>query len=253
MGSGDRRRGHARRSLALKLLVSRLLRSERVAAVAGAPHVTNRRNLLCAMQVIEASAIIGLIRRTQAVAGRVGVVAGVLGLFRRDVVVEAGGYRAEMATEDIELTYRLLLAGWHTTFEPDALVGMQVPSNLRALWAQRRRWARGQGGSPACPPAPSGALAPAASVSVGARGARLAVLDPAARDLVPGHGPAVRRRRSRRPGRLGAHAPVLVGDRRRRRRHDPGHDRPESRPALRRPRPPSSCSSPRSIRSRIGC
>jgi biofilm PGA synthesis N-glycosyltransferase PgaC len=50
-----------------------------------------------------------------------------------------------MATEDIDLSWRLLLAGWLTSYEPAALVGMQVPARLPALWAQRRRWARGQG------------------------------------------------------------------------------------------------------------
>jgi poly-beta-1,6-N-acetyl-D-glucosamine synthase len=130
---------------ALRLLIARLLRSPRVVAVAGAPHVTNRRNLLCAMQILEAASIIGLIRRTQAVAGRVGTVAGVLGLFRRDAVLAVGGYDGRMATEDIDLSWRLLLAGWHTTYEPNALVGMEVPSTLRSLWAQRLRWARGQG------------------------------------------------------------------------------------------------------------
>ena len=50
-----------------------------------------------------------------------------------------------MATEDIELTWRLLLAGWETVYEPRALVVMQVPPSLRALWAQRKRWTRGQG------------------------------------------------------------------------------------------------------------
>ncbi|HEY2162132.1 MAG TPA: glycosyltransferase family 2 protein [Solirubrobacteraceae bacterium] len=131
--------------LAPKLLVSRLSRSERIAAVAGGPHVTNRRTLLAGLQILEAASIIGLIRRTQGLIGRVGVVAGVLGLFRRDAVLEVGGYNGRMATEDIDLSWRLLLAGWETTFEPAALVGMQVPVNLKALWAQRKRWARGQG------------------------------------------------------------------------------------------------------------
>ena len=129
--------------LAPKLLVARMDRSPLNAAVGGAPHVTNRGSLLTTMQVLEAVSIIGLIRRTQAVAGRVGVVAGVLGLFRRDAVLGVGGYRSQMATEDIDLTWRLLLAGWHTSYEPEALVGMQAPSTLRSLWAQRRRWARG--------------------------------------------------------------------------------------------------------------
>ena len=130
---------------AFRLLVARICRSPIVVAVAGAPHVTNRGRLLLALQVLEASSIIGLIRRTQALTGRVGIVAGVLGLFRRDRVLEVGGYDPRMATEDIDLTWRLLLAGWHTAYEPRALVGMQVPSTLRALWAQRTRWARGQG------------------------------------------------------------------------------------------------------------
>ena len=56
-----------------------------------------------------------------------------------------GGYDPRMATEDIDLTWRLLLAGWHTAYEPHALVGMQVPSSMRGLWMQRKRWARGQG------------------------------------------------------------------------------------------------------------
>jgi poly-beta-1,6-N-acetyl-D-glucosamine synthase len=130
---------------AIRCLVARLESSPALAAVAAAPHVTNRTDLICAMQVLEAAAIIGLIRRTQSLTGRVGVVAGVLGLFRRDRVMAVGGYDGRMATEDIDLTWRLLLAGWQTAYEPHALVGMQVPSSLRALWAQRKRWARGQG------------------------------------------------------------------------------------------------------------
>jgi biofilm PGA synthesis N-glycosyltransferase PgaC len=130
---------------AVKLLVARIRTSPLLAAVAGAPHVTNRNRFVCAMQVLEAASIIGLIRRTQALTGRVGTVAGVLGLFRRDRVVAVGGFDSRMATEDIDLTWKLLLAGWHTAYEPRALVGMQVPSTLGALWAQRKRWARGQG------------------------------------------------------------------------------------------------------------
>jgi poly-beta-1,6-N-acetyl-D-glucosamine synthase len=130
---------------AIRHLVARMESSPLLAAVAGAPHVTNRTDLICAMQVLESASIIGLIRRTQSLTGRVGTVAGVLGLFRRDRVVEAGGYDPRMSTEDIDLTWRLLIGGWHTAYEPRALVGMEVPSTVRALWAQRKRWARGQG------------------------------------------------------------------------------------------------------------
>jgi biofilm PGA synthesis N-glycosyltransferase PgaC len=128
-----------------KYLVARMLRSRLNAAVAASPHVTNRTNLLCAMQVLEAASIIGLVRRSHALRGRIGTVAGVLALLHRERVLAVGGFRGQMATEDIDLTWRLLLAGWHTTFEPQALIGMQVPAGLSSLWAQRCRWARGQG------------------------------------------------------------------------------------------------------------
>jgi poly-beta-1,6-N-acetyl-D-glucosamine synthase len=130
---------------ALKMLVARMCRSQLLAAIAGAPHVTNRGRFFLAMQILEAASIIGLMRRTQSLTGRVGVVAGVLGLFRRDRVLAVGGYDPRMATEDIDLTWKLLLDGWQTAYEPRALVGMQVPASIRTLWAQRKRWARGQG------------------------------------------------------------------------------------------------------------
>ena len=130
---------------AVRYLVARIESSPVLAAVAGGPHVTNPDRLICAMQVLEAAAIIGLIRRTQSLTGRVGVVAGVLAVFNRDRVMAVGGYDGRMATEDIDLTWRLLIAGWQTAYEPRAVVGMQVPSSLPALWAQRKRWARGQG------------------------------------------------------------------------------------------------------------
>lgn len=130
---------------AIRRLVDKMQSSPMLVAVAGAPHVTNRNRLICALQVLEAASIIGLIRRTQSVTGRVGTVAGVFGLFRRDAVLAVGGYDGKMATEDIDLTWRLLMAGGHTAFEPYAIVGMEVPASLRALWAQRKRWARGQG------------------------------------------------------------------------------------------------------------
>jgi biofilm PGA synthesis N-glycosyltransferase PgaC len=130
---------------ALRRLVARMDQSPLVAAVTGAPHVTNRGRLISAMQVLESASIIGLIRRTQSLSGRVGIVAGVLGMFDRERVLAVGGYDARMSTEDIDLTWRLLMAGWHTAHEPHALVGMQVPTRSRELWAQRTRWARGQG------------------------------------------------------------------------------------------------------------
>ena len=134
------------------------------------------RRLICAMQVLEAAAIIGLIRRTQSLTGRVGVVAGVLGVFRRDRVMAVGGYDGRMATEDIDLTWRLLIAGWQTAYEPRALVGMQVPSSAaRAVGAAQALGARA-GRGPARSPARGLPLAQSPHVAVGHGVGRIADL-----------------------------------------------------------------------------
>jgi biofilm PGA synthesis N-glycosyltransferase PgaC len=48
-----------------------------------------------------------------------------------------------MATEDIDMTWRLQLAGHDVMYEPAALFGMEVPETLPAWWRQRCRWALG--------------------------------------------------------------------------------------------------------------
>jgi biofilm PGA synthesis N-glycosyltransferase PgaC len=48
-----------------------------------------------------------------------------------------------MATEDIDLTWRLQLAGFAVVYEPKAFFGMQAPETVGAWWRQRLRWVRG--------------------------------------------------------------------------------------------------------------
>jgi cellulose synthase/poly-beta-1,6-N-acetylglucosamine synthase-like glycosyltransferase len=45
--------------------------------------------------------------------------------------------------EDLELTWRVHIAGFRVNFVPTAIVMAEVPSSLRDLWKQRVRWARG--------------------------------------------------------------------------------------------------------------
>lgn len=48
-----------------------------------------------------------------------------------------------MLTEDIDISWRLQLAGWRIRFEPAALVWILMPETLHGLWKQRLRWATG--------------------------------------------------------------------------------------------------------------
>ena len=64
-------------------------------------------------------------------------------LIKRSLLEESGGFNEETVTDDLDLSFRLLINGaligilWDPPVEEEA-----VPS-LRALWRQRQRWAEG--------------------------------------------------------------------------------------------------------------
>lgn len=115
----------------------------RVAAVTGNPRVRNRGSMLQHLQAIEFSSIVSMQRRAQRVLGRILTVSGAVFAVRRTALLDVGGFSSHMATEDMDLSWRLQMQFWDIRYEPRAVVQMQVPPNLRELWKQRKRWAIG--------------------------------------------------------------------------------------------------------------
>lgn len=68
---------------------------------------------------------------------------GAAGLWRRACIDDAGGWRAETLTEDLDLSYRAQLAGWKFRFLPDLIVPAEIPVQLNAYKRQQFRWAKG--------------------------------------------------------------------------------------------------------------
>jgi len=119
--------------------------SSRVAAVTGNPRVSNRRTLLSKIQLIEFTSIVGLLRRAQRVWGRIQTVSGVVVAFRKKALFDVGLFDPSMATEDIDMSWRLQMRFWDIRYEPRGLVWMQVPETIGAFFSQRKRWAVGLG------------------------------------------------------------------------------------------------------------
>ena len=76
------------------------------------------------------------------------VISGAFGLFRRDGLLNVGGY-AQGVGEDMEVIVRLRRLGYETdvarqvVFVPDPVAWTEVPESLRVLGRQRDRWHRG--------------------------------------------------------------------------------------------------------------
>ncbi len=77
------------------------------------------------------------------------IISGAFGLFRRETVVDVGGYATDTVGEDMELVVRMHRRmreddrDYQIRFVPDPVAWTEVPSTLRVLGSQRDRWQRG--------------------------------------------------------------------------------------------------------------
>lgn len=148
---------------ALVRLALPLAQDERVIAAGGVIRVVNGCRVRFG-RVVERLTPHGLLGRVQEVEysraflfGRLGwnrlgdnvIISGAFGVFRREAVVEAGGYRESTVGEDMELVLRLRRLAYEdrrphrVVFVPDPIAWTEVPSTPRALGRQRSRWHRG--------------------------------------------------------------------------------------------------------------
>jgi poly-beta-1,6-N-acetyl-D-glucosamine synthase len=116
---------------------------ERVGAVTGNPRVRNRSSLLAKVQLCEFASIIGLIKRSQRILGKVMTVSGVVVAFRKRALLDCGLWDRDLVTEDIGVTWKLQKRFWDVRYEPRAICWMLVPETIKGLWNQRVRWAQG--------------------------------------------------------------------------------------------------------------
>ena len=81
------------------------------------------------------------------------IISGAFGVFRRQAVIDAGGYRHDTVGEDMELVvrlhrlYRLRGERYSVAFLPDPVCWTEAPESLKVLRSQRTRWQRGLGES----------------------------------------------------------------------------------------------------------
>jgi len=68
---------------------------------------------------------------------------GTVGGFRRELVMESGGFNPYVLAEDTELTFRLYLNGWKIVYANSAECYEEVPETYAIRGKQVRRWSRG--------------------------------------------------------------------------------------------------------------
>jgi len=68
---------------------------------------------------------------------------GTAGVWRREAILEAGGWEHDTLTEDLDLSYRAQLAGWRFLYLPEMSVPSELPVDINGFKSQQYRWAKG--------------------------------------------------------------------------------------------------------------
>lgn len=68
---------------------------------------------------------------------------GTAGIWRKQCILDAGGWQGDTLTEDMDLSYRAQLEGWNFEYVPEVRVPAELPIELNAFKSQQYRWAKG--------------------------------------------------------------------------------------------------------------
>lgn len=107
------------------------------------------RNMLAVVQIVEYLRAFLFGRLGWSPLNALLIISGAFGLFRKEAVIAAGGYRTDTVGEDMELVARLhrkmrfTKQPYRITFVPDPICWTEAPEDWATLCRQRMRWQRG--------------------------------------------------------------------------------------------------------------
>lgn len=147
----------------LRKIVQPFLEDQRVVATGGTIRVANGcqvsggflrkiglpKNWLAMLQVIEYMRAFLMGRLGWSAIDGLLIISGAFGVFRKETVIEVGGFRHDTVGEDMELIVRIHRVmrkkkkAYRIVFLPDPVAWTEVPEDLRTLMNQRIRWQRG--------------------------------------------------------------------------------------------------------------
>jgi cellulose synthase/poly-beta-1,6-N-acetylglucosamine synthase-like glycosyltransferase len=106
-------------------------------------HQNAKRSLLTRLQAFGIDEHFAVEQRVRNLMGWFMNFNGTAGIWRRTCIDDAGGWRADTLTEDLDLSYRAQLKGWKFVYRPDVTVPAEIPDDMNAFRAQQFRWTKG--------------------------------------------------------------------------------------------------------------
>jgi hypothetical protein len=68
---------------------------------------------------------------------------GTGGVWRKQTIIDAGGWQHDTLTEDLDLSYRAQMKGWKFIFLNDVVTPAELPVDMNGFKSQQHRWTKG--------------------------------------------------------------------------------------------------------------
>lgn len=106
-------------------------------------HINESHSLLTRAQALQLDAHFTLEHGVREAKGFFFNFNGTAGIWRKQAIIDAGGWHADTLTEDLDLSYRAQLKGWRFVYRDDVAVPAELPVEIAAYRQQQQRWAQG--------------------------------------------------------------------------------------------------------------
>ncbi len=106
-------------------------------------YLNRDRNLLTRAQAVLLDAHFAIEQSARAARGVFFNFNGTAGIWRAQAIHDAGGWRADTLTEDLDLSYRAQMRGWRFVYLRDVTCPSELPIDINAFKSQQYRWAKG--------------------------------------------------------------------------------------------------------------
>ncbi len=106
-------------------------------------HINRHYSLLTRIQAILLDGHFVIEHAARHASGRFFNFNGTAGIWRKEAIVDAGGWQHDTLTEDLDLSFRAQLRGWRFIFLPAVTAPAELPVDIHAFKLQQFRWAKG--------------------------------------------------------------------------------------------------------------
>jgi cellulose synthase/poly-beta-1,6-N-acetylglucosamine synthase-like glycosyltransferase len=106
-------------------------------------HLNEKDSLLTRLQAMMLDGHLVLEQGARSRSGHFFNFNGTAGIWRKQAIIDSGGWQHDTLTEDMDLSYRAQMKGWRFVYLKDIVVPAELPPDMDGFKSQQHRWTKG--------------------------------------------------------------------------------------------------------------